>query len=62
MSFGAFGGRADIMDLFDGHRPGVLFHAGTFNDNVMSMSAGVVAMGEIFDGKTAAIPGMMTTT
>src|SRR5262249_50259798 len=30
-----------------------LFHAGTFNNNVLSMSAGVVAMGEIFDGKTA---------
>ena len=24
MSFGAFGGRADVMDLFDGHRPGAV--------------------------------------
>ena len=53
MSFGAFGGRADIMAVFDGHRPGTLPHAGTFNNNVWSMAAGCVAMGEIFDAATA---------
>jgi glutamate-1-semialdehyde 2,1-aminomutase len=53
MSFGAFGGRADAMDLFDGHRPGALIHSGTFNNNVMSMAGGVVAMGEIFDAAAA---------
>ncbi|MBL6455952.1 aminotransferase class III-fold pyridoxal phosphate-dependent enzyme [Belnapia sp. T6] len=53
MSFGAFGGRADIMSVFDGHRPGTLPHAGTFNNNVWSMAAGCVAMGEIFDSPTA---------
>lgn len=50
MSFGAFGGRRDIMAVFDGHRPGALPHAGTFNNNVWSMAAGCVAMGEIFTG------------
>jgi glutamate-1-semialdehyde 2,1-aminomutase len=50
MSFGAFGGRADIMSVFDGHRPGTLPHAGTFNNNVWSMAGGCVAMGEIFTG------------
>ncbi|WP_426958634.1 aspartate aminotransferase family protein [Muricoccus radiodurans] len=44
MSFGAFGGRADVMSLFDGKLP----HAGTFNNNVLSMAAGRVAMGAIF--------------
>ena len=44
MSFGAFGGRADIMDLFAADLP----HAGTFNNNVMSMAGGKVAMGEVF--------------
>ncbi|MCR0985136.1 aspartate aminotransferase family protein [Roseomonas populi] len=44
MSFGAFGGRADVMALFDGKLP----HAGTFNNNVLSMAAGRVAMGAIF--------------
>jgi glutamate-1-semialdehyde 2,1-aminomutase len=46
MSFGAFGGRADIMAPFASALP----HAGTFNNNVLSMAAGGVAMGEIFTG------------
>jgi glutamate-1-semialdehyde 2,1-aminomutase len=53
MSFGAFGGRRDIMAVFDGHRPGALPHAGTFNNNVWSMAAGCVAMGEIFGAEAA---------
>ncbi|KAK4697610.1 hypothetical protein P7C71_g482, partial [Lecanoromycetidae sp. Uapishka_2] len=39
MSFGAFGGRRDIMGMFD-PRSGSLAHAGTFNNNVLSMAAG----------------------
>ncbi len=53
MSFGAFGGRREVMAVFDGHRPGSLPHAGTFNNNVLSMAAGRVAMGEIFSGDVA---------
>ena len=53
MSFGAFGGRGDVMDLFDAHRPGALIHSGTFNNNVMTMAGGLVAMGEIFDSDAA---------
>ncbi|MGE3924061.1 MAG: aspartate aminotransferase family protein [Lautropia sp.] len=49
MSFGAFGGRSEIMEPFSGQ----IAHSGTFNNNVVSMAAGVVAMGEIFDGKAA---------
>jgi glutamate-1-semialdehyde 2,1-aminomutase len=48
MSFGAFGGRADIMGQFDPRRPDALPHAGTFNNNVLSMAAGVAAMTEIY--------------
>ena len=55
MSFGAFGGRADIMAVFDGHRPGALAHAGTFNNNVASMAGGCVAMGEIFTPAAAEV-------
>ncbi|KAK5955703.1 hypothetical protein OHC33_003344 [Knufia fluminis] len=40
MSFGAFGGRDEIMSLFD-PRTGTLDHPGTFNNNVFSMHAGV---------------------
>lgn len=49
MSFGAFGGRADVMSLFEATLP----HAGTFNNNVLSMAAGIVAMGEIFTADVA---------
>jgi len=43
MSFGAFGGSREIMGMFD-PRSGILSHAGTFNNNVVSMSAGVAGM------------------
>ncbi len=48
MSFGAFGGRADIMDMFDPAKPDALPHAGTFNNNTLTMTAGRVAIEEIF--------------
>ncbi len=47
MSFGAFGGRADVMALFDPSRPDGLPHAGTFNNNTLTMSAGLAALTEI---------------
>src|SRR6202034_4943759 len=37
MSFGAFGGRTDLMARFDPRRPDALPHAGTFNNHVMTM-------------------------
>ena len=40
MSFGAFGGRRDIMSLYD-PRTGQLQHPGTFNNNVFTMNAGI---------------------
>lgn len=48
MSFGAFGGRRDIMEQFDPARPQALPHAGTFNNNTLTMTAGVAALSEIF--------------
>jgi glutamate-1-semialdehyde 2,1-aminomutase len=56
MSFGAFGGRADILDLFDPRRPDALPHAGTFNNNVLTMSAGLSAITEVY---TPAAAGML---
>lgn len=47
LTFGAFGGRADIMRHFDPRAGGVLGHAGTFNNNVASMAAGVAALTEV---------------
>jgi len=51
MSFGAFGGKRAIMDQFDPARPGALPHAGTFNNNTLTMTVGHAAMTEIFTPK-----------
>ena len=48
MSFGAFGGRADLMAMFDPRRPDALAHAGTFNNNVLTMSAGVAGLSQVY--------------
>jgi glutamate-1-semialdehyde 2,1-aminomutase len=53
MSFGAFGGRADILDLFDPRRPDALPHAGTFNNNVLTMSAGMAGLTEVYTPEVA---------
>ncbi|CAK7240538.1 MAG: hypothetical protein STHCBS139747_001980 [Sporothrix thermara] len=55
MTFGAFGGRRDIMALFD---PALgaskrLMHPGTYNNNVFTMNAGLAAL-EIFDADAVA--------
>jgi len=47
LTFGAFGGRADLMAHFDQARGGTLAHAGTFNNNVATMAAGVAALTEV---------------
>ena len=44
LSFGAFGGAARIMERFDPARPDALAHAGTFNNNVLTMAAGVAGL------------------
>jgi glutamate-1-semialdehyde 2,1-aminomutase len=48
MSFGAFGGRAALMEMFDPRRADAVPHAGTFNNNVLTMSAGIAALSEIY--------------
>ncbi len=56
MSFGAFGGRADILSVFDTGRSSTdgpyaglesLGHAGTFNNNVLTMAAGVATLEQV---------------
>ena len=41
---GAFGGRADVMEIFDPRSPRHLHHSGTFNGNLMTMAAGCVTL------------------
>jgi glutamate-1-semialdehyde 2,1-aminomutase len=52
-SFGAFGGARRLMDRYDPTKPGSLAHAGTFNNNVMSMAAGAVGLREIYTPEAA---------
>ncbi|TEX46367.1 MAG: aspartate aminotransferase family protein, partial [Actinomycetales bacterium mxb001] len=47
LSFGAFGGRAELMARFDPSRPDALPHAGTFNNNVLTMAAGVAGLTDV---------------
>src|SRR6516225_5321379 len=53
MSFGAFGGRADVMEHFDPRRPDALQHAGTFNNNVLTMSAGLTGLTDLYTPERA---------
>lgn len=48
MSFGAFGGRRDVMERFDPSRPDAVAHPGTFNNNVLTMSAGLAGLTEVY--------------
>lgn len=45
---GAFGGRTDIMEHFSPLKPGSLRHAGTFNNNVCTMAAGLAGLTQVF--------------
>lgn len=53
MSFGAFGGTKEIMAMYDPGRPNAMPHAGTFNNNTLSMAAGAAAMGGVFTPQAA---------
>ncbi|EXJ55116.1 hypothetical protein A1O7_08041 [Cladophialophora yegresii CBS 114405] len=57
MSFGAFGGRRDIMALYD-PRTGKLEHPGTFNNNVFTMNAGIAGCGLLTAEKVDALNGL----
>jgi glutamate-1-semialdehyde 2,1-aminomutase len=53
-TFGAFGGRRGLMAAFDASAGGELGHAGTFNNNVVSMAAGVATLSEVLTPSTLA--------
>jgi glutamate-1-semialdehyde 2,1-aminomutase len=56
-SFGAFGGKAQFMDMFDtspeSNRPSPVAHGGTFNNNLSSVTAGCKVLGEVFTADIA---------
>ncbi|MGF1664408.1 MAG: aspartate aminotransferase family protein [Kineosporiaceae bacterium] len=49
MPFGAFGGREEIMRHFDRSAGGRLAHAGTFNNNAVSMAAAIATLRHALD-------------
>jgi glutamate-1-semialdehyde 2,1-aminomutase len=53
MSFGAFGGKAALMEWFDPRRPDGLQHAGTFNNNVLTMNAGYIGLTQVYTPERA---------
>ncbi|HEY1796964.1 MAG TPA: aspartate aminotransferase family protein [Stellaceae bacterium] len=48
MTFGAFGGSKAVMDWFDPRRPDGFQHAGTFNNNNLTMAAGYAGLTEVY--------------
>ncbi len=52
MPCGVLGGRRDIMAQFD-PRHGCLSHAGTFNNNVLTMAAGIAGLEQVYTGEAA---------
>ena len=47
---GAFGGRREIMEVFNPENPDSISHSGTFNGNHVTMAAGLVTL-ELYDNK-----------
>jgi glutamate-1-semialdehyde 2,1-aminomutase len=53
MSFGAFGGKSELMEWFDPRNKNGFQHAGTFNNNVLTMNAGTVGLTEVYTPQAA---------
>jgi glutamate-1-semialdehyde 2,1-aminomutase len=54
MSFGALGGRRAVMEVYDHRSERPLGHAGTFNNNVLTMAAGVATLSEVLTDEVLA--------
>lgn len=48
VTFGAFGGRRELMGLLDPTRKDGFMHSGTYNNNVLTMAAGVAGLEKVF--------------
>lgn len=54
ISFGAFGGREDLMARLDPGVPGSFPHSGTYNNNVLSMAAGIAGLEQVYTPEAVA--------
>ena len=48
ITFGAFGGREDIMQVYDPRAKNSLGHSGTFNNNTLGMTAGYTGLAYVY--------------
>ncbi|KAK8221565.1 pyridoxal phosphate-dependent transferase [Phyllosticta capitalensis] len=48
LAFGAFGGRQDVMSVYDPREAGALAHSGTFNNNTLAMHAGFAGLSRVY--------------
>lgn len=53
-SFGAFGGARRLMERYDPNRADGFAHAGTFNNNVATMAAGLAGLRDVYTPEVAA--------
>lgn len=54
VTFGAFGGRADLMARLDPTSPTALSHSGTYNNNVLTMAAGIAGLERVYTPEAVA--------
>lgn len=52
-AFGAFGGRTEVMAVYDPRLSGSLAHSGTFNNNTMAMYAGYAGLSQVYTPERA---------
>ena len=55
---GAFGGRREIIEVFNPHRRDTIMHASTFSGNALTMAAGIAALGDYGPEQVERINGL----
>lgn len=53
LTFGAFGGRRELMQRLDPTRGDAFVHSGTYNNNVLTMAAGVAGLEQVYTAEAA---------
>ncbi|EUC42929.1 hypothetical protein COCMIDRAFT_102239 [Bipolaris oryzae ATCC 44560] len=53
ITFGAFGGRRDVMRVYDPREKGSLGHSGTFNNNTLGMAAGYTGLAQVYTAEVS---------
>jgi glutamate-1-semialdehyde 2,1-aminomutase len=53
VSFGAFGGKRPLMQRLDPTRTDGLTHSGTYNNNVLTMAAGIAGLEQVYTPEAA---------